>query len=66
MLTSHQTPLEHILFSVDYPFEKNENGLKWMEELEQSGLVTREQCEMIAYKNAEKLLKVKLHRDLAK
>lgn len=50
------------MFSVDYPFEKNENGLKWMEELEQSGLVTNDQCEMIAYKNAEKLLKVKLLR----
>lgn len=55
----HNTPMDHILFSVDYPFEKNENGLKWMEELEQSGLVTKEQYEMIAYKNSEKLLKVK-------
>ena len=53
------TPTDHILFSVDYPFEKNENGLKWMEELEQSGLVTKEQLEMIAYKNSEKLLQVK-------
>ena len=53
------TPIEHILYSVDYPFEKNENGLKWIEELEQSGLVTREQLEMIAYRNSEKLLRVK-------
>ena len=53
------TAIDHILFSVDYPFEKNENGLKWMQELEQSGLVTQEQCEMIAYKNSEKLLRVK-------
>lgn len=56
----HNTPLDHILFSVDYPFEKNENGLKWMEELERSGLVTKDQLEMIAYKNSEKLLKVKV------
>jgi len=55
----HNTKIDHILYSVDYPFEKNENGLKWMEELEQSGLVTQEQLEMIAYKNSEKLLGVK-------
>ena len=53
------TKIDRILFSVDYPFEKNENGLRWMEELEQSGLVTEEQLEMIAYKNSEKLLNVK-------
>ena len=53
------TKIDHILYSVDYPFEKNENGLKWMEELEQSGLVTKEQLEMIAYRNSEALLKVK-------
>lgn len=53
------TKIDHILYSVDYPFEKNENGLKWMEELEESGLVTEEQLDMIAYKNSEKLLRVK-------
>jgi len=53
------TKMERILYSVDYPFEKNENGLKWMEELERSGLVTKEQLEMIAYRNAEDLLGVK-------
>ncbi|KAK5131793.1 hypothetical protein LTR08_000548 [Meristemomyces frigidus] len=53
------TKIDHILYSVDYPFEQNENGLKWMEELEQSGLVSREQLEMIAYRNSEKLLRVK-------
>lgn len=56
------TRIDHILFSVDYPFEKNENGLKWMEELEESGLVTKEELEMIAYKNSEKLLKLKAPR----
>jgi len=52
------TKIDHILYSVDYPFEKNENGLAWMEELEESGLVTKEQLDMIAYKNSEKLLRV--------
>ncbi|SMR44078.1 unnamed protein product [Zymoseptoria tritici ST99CH_3D1] len=53
------TKIDHILFSVDYPFERNENGLKWLEELEQSGLVSQEELEMIAYKNSEKLLRIK-------
>ncbi|KAK5121083.1 hypothetical protein LTR85_005567 [Meristemomyces frigidus] len=52
------TKIDHILYSVDYPFEQNENGLKWMDELEESGLVTKEQLDMIAYKNSEKLLRV--------
>jgi len=53
------TPIEHVLYSVDYPFAKNEDGLAWIEQLEKSGMVTKEQLEMIAYKNSEKLLGVK-------
>ncbi|KAF4964438.1 hypothetical protein FSARC_7624 [Fusarium sarcochroum] len=53
------TQVERILYSVDYPFEKNENGTKWMEELQRSGLVTEDELEMIAHKNAEKLLRLK-------
>ncbi|KUJ06834.1 amidohydrolase 2 [Mollisia scopiformis] len=54
------TKIERILYSVDYPFARNERGLEWMEELEASAMVTKEQLEMIAYKNSEALLKVKL------
>jgi len=54
------TPIDHILYSVDYPFAKNEDGLKFMEDLENSGLVTQEQFEMIGYKNSEKLLRIKV------
>ena len=53
------TKVERILFSVDFPFEKNENGLKWMEELEGSGLLGRKEVEMIAYRNAEELFGLK-------
>jgi predicted TIM-barrel fold metal-dependent hydrolase len=53
------TKIDHILYSVDYPFAKNEDGLKFMEDLENSGLVTKEQFEMIGYKNAEALLRIK-------
>ncbi|KAI0154125.1 hypothetical protein GGR57DRAFT_492221 [Xylariaceae sp. FL1272] len=53
------TAIDKILYSVDYPFTSNEEGLKFMEDLEKSGLVTKEQLECIAYKNAERLLKIK-------
>ena len=53
------TKVEHILYSVDYPFTTNDQGLKWITDLEKSGIVTNEQLEMIAYKNAEQLLKIK-------
>jgi predicted TIM-barrel fold metal-dependent hydrolase len=53
------TKIGHILYSVDYPFAKNEDGLKWVEELEASGLVNDEQLAKIAYKNAESLLGVR-------
>jgi predicted TIM-barrel fold metal-dependent hydrolase len=54
------TPIDHILYSVDYPFAKNEDGLKFMQELEASGLVTTEQFEKIGYRNAESLLGIKV------
>ncbi|KAJ0383768.1 hypothetical protein COL922a_009799 [Colletotrichum nupharicola] len=43
---------------VDYPFEKNETGLAWMRELQESGLVTPDELEMIAHRNAEQLLRL--------
>ncbi|KAJ0310782.1 hypothetical protein Brms1b_008489, partial [Colletotrichum noveboracense] len=54
------TSLSHILYSVDYPFEKNETGLAWMRELQESGLVTPDELEMIAHRNAEQLLKLSI------
>jgi predicted TIM-barrel fold metal-dependent hydrolase len=54
------TKIERILYSVDYPFARNERGLEWIQELEASGMVTKEQLESIAYKNAENLLGVKV------
>ncbi|KFY26333.1 hypothetical protein V491_01344 [Pseudogymnoascus sp. VKM F-3775] len=54
------TRVDHIMYSVDYPFESNERGLKWFQQLEKSGMLNRKQLEMIAYRNAEDLLKVKV------
>ncbi|OCT47328.1 2,3-dihydroxybenzoate decarboxylase [Cladophialophora carrionii] len=56
------TRVERVLYSVDYPFARNEDGLKFMHELEASGLVAPDQLELIAYRNAEKLLGVKHKR----
>lgn len=51
--------IDHILFSVDYPFESNEAGAMFMEALRHSGLLTGKQWEMVAYGNAEKLLNLR-------
>lgn len=53
------TPLDHILYSVDWPFSSNEQGVKFLEDLKASGMVKEDEIKAIAYGNAEKLLKVK-------
>ncbi|KAK1753413.1 hypothetical protein QBC47DRAFT_42789 [Echria macrotheca] len=53
------TKLDHILYSVDYPFQSNAVGLEWMRALEQSGLVDEQQLNAIAFGNAEKLFGIK-------
>ncbi|KKY31916.1 putative amidohydrolase family protein [Diaporthe ampelina] len=54
------TKKDRIMYSVDYPFASNEDGLKWLEELEGSGLVSEEELEGIRWKNAARLLKVEV------
>ena len=51
---------ERIMYSLDYPFEINEEGKSFMEEVQQSGWITDEEFRMMAHGNAEKLLKLKL------
>jgi predicted TIM-barrel fold metal-dependent hydrolase len=53
------TSIDHVLFSIDYPFSTTETGLKFVEEIEKSGLIKGEDMEKFAFKNAEKLLGVK-------
>ncbi|KAJ2975945.1 hypothetical protein NQ176_g5233 [Zarea fungicola] len=50
---------DHILFSVDYPFAKCEHGVEFMSEVKRKGILTAEEFEMVAYKNAARLLKIK-------
>lgn len=52
------TAVERIMYSVDYPFSNAMNGSMFMAELKTSGLVTEEEWEAIAYKNAERFLGV--------
>jgi predicted TIM-barrel fold metal-dependent hydrolase len=52
--------IDRIMYSIDYPFEDNKDGREFLQKLEGSGLVTKDDMEKICYKNAEKLLKFKL------
>ena len=49
--------MDRILYSVDYPFERNDAGRDFMAEVRESGLVSDEEWKMIAHENANKLLK---------
>lgn len=51
--------IERIMYSVDYPFSSNEQGVPFVEAMQESDLVSDEQLQMICYKNAETLLGVK-------
>ncbi|KAL2074602.1 hypothetical protein VTL71DRAFT_8380 [Oculimacula yallundae] len=53
------TSIDHVLYSVDYPFSPNEKGLDFIDVIKESGLMSEEDFEKFAYKNAERLLKVK-------
>ncbi|KAI3325559.1 hypothetical protein HD806DRAFT_490644 [Xylariaceae sp. AK1471] len=55
------TKHDRIMYSVDYPFAKSRDGLKWLKELEESGMVNEEELEGIRWKNAAKLLKLNLN-----
>ncbi|KAF2173169.1 hypothetical protein M409DRAFT_17115 [Zasmidium cellare ATCC 36951] len=52
------TSIEHIMVSADYPFNDGRSSRNFIEELKESGLVSREQLEKIAFRNAERLLKL--------
>ncbi|TVY83856.1 Decarboxylase orsB [Lachnellula suecica] len=53
------TTIDHVLYSVDYPFSQNDKGKDFVEEIKKSGLMSEEDMEKFAYRNAEVLLKVK-------
>lgn len=52
-------PIEHVLYSVDYPFSTNEKGYEFLQRIEDSGLITGERLAQFTYRNAESLLHVR-------
>ncbi|KAJ5216642.1 metal-dependent hydrolase [Penicillium cinerascens] len=52
------TSIDHVLYSVDYPFSTNEKGLEFFREVEKSGLIPGKDLEKFAFRNAESLLGV--------
>ncbi|EME84062.1 uncharacterized protein MYCFIDRAFT_187227 [Pseudocercospora fijiensis CIRAD86] len=53
-----QTEIERIMLSVDFPFTRNELGLKFLRQLQEDGMVAEEELEGIAWRNAERLLRL--------
>ncbi|GME56048.1 2-amino-3-carboxymuconate-6-semialdehyde decarboxylase [Neofusicoccum parvum] len=50
------TDKRRIMYSVDWPLELNENGSAFMASLRSSGLVSENEFENIAFRNAQRLL----------
>ncbi|OZJ01435.1 hypothetical protein BZG36_05699 [Bifiguratus adelaidae] len=46
------TKKDRILYSVDYPYETNLDGKKFMEDVQKSGLLTQVELEMLAYSHS--------------
>jgi predicted TIM-barrel fold metal-dependent hydrolase len=65
-LLLEQTPVDRVLYAGGYPWE--ERGMTLMQGLRESGIVSREEWERIAYGNAERLFGLKLSggREVAK
>lgn len=55
-------PIEHVLYSVDYPFSANEKGLEFFEQIRESGLIGGEDLELFGYRNAERLLGIEVRK----
>lgn len=53
------TSINHVLYSVDYPFSGNDRGFAFLDEIRDKGLMTEEELAQFSYKNAEALLRVK-------
>ena len=51
--------IDKIMYSVDYPFCRNDNGLAFVKEMQGSDMLSDEDLNAICYKNAESLLRVK-------
>jgi predicted TIM-barrel fold metal-dependent hydrolase len=52
------SPVERIMYSVDYPFSSMTDGWGFVETLAEARVMSDSEMDMFAYKNAEKLLKL--------
>lgn len=52
-----QIPIDRVLYASNYPLE--ERGREMMEEMKESGFLTREEWERVAWGNAEELFGLK-------
>ena len=52
------TPIERIMYSVDYPFESVTSGWDFVRKLAENKVLTNREMDLFAYKNAEKLLRL--------
>jgi predicted TIM-barrel fold metal-dependent hydrolase len=52
------SPVERIMYSIDYPFSSMTDGWKFVEELAEARVLSDHEMDMFAYRNAEKLLKL--------
>ncbi|KIX07212.1 uncharacterized protein Z518_01865 [Rhinocladiella mackenziei CBS 650.93] len=59
----HMCCADKVLYSVDYPFCSNEEGLQFMTQLRDSGMINDEDFLSIAHKNAERLLGLQVTKD---
>ncbi|KAK6365998.1 hypothetical protein LTS17_010965 [Exophiala oligosperma] len=56
----HMCCADKVLYSVDYPFCSNQEGLQFLYQLRNSEMVNDEDFEAIAYRNAARLLDLKI------
>src|ERR1700753_535551 len=54
------SPLDHVLFSIDYPFSDTERGKSFIETIEEEGLLKGDDLGAFVRGNAAKLLRVKV------
>jgi len=50
------SPVERIMYSVDYPFSTNTDGWAFVEKLAEAQVLSDTEIDMFAWRNAEKLL----------
>ncbi|EXJ89701.1 hypothetical protein A1O3_02768 [Capronia epimyces CBS 606.96] len=59
----HMCCADKVLYSVDYPFCSNDEGLAFMTQLRESDMINEQDFLDIAYKNAERLLGLRVPED---